>query len=372
MIIPKNYIIQVKKRNYGPLSKEEVLFFLHKKQISLNTFAYSLDNRQWMMLGDFEEFSDQLPPKPLSNIEKKIFYLYQKDKDGKDGKDGKVLGPYTKSEILTKLNSVEITFFDYVFPEDLGNWVLIKQIPAFSPCLPEKPLQIPVIERERANAQELQELVATDREALLPVSPSSPVSEDSVLCVSVDGHGDLLIKNNPDWMIERGERTLGPYRYLEIVKMLQKSIIAQNCKIKHASEDVWRLLADVREFDTSVIKKILSDKVQDASKLFIHRKFKRTSYLGPASIMYLGKLYRGTCTSISEGGCFVELRPSDFQLHKEIVVKIMPGTVPLSIEAKAKIVSINERSPRGIGMKFLELKHVQNEEIRRFVDKYTK
>ncbi|MBF0313194.1 MAG: DUF4339 domain-containing protein [Oligoflexia bacterium] len=373
--ISKNFVVQIKDRNYGPLDHAGMVRFFQRKILTLHSCVYRIKEKQWSLLGELVDFTDLLPAKPQRMIEKRNIFISVGDR---------VSGPYSKSDIASRVSDGDLSIFDYVLIEEEGRWRCIKDLPIFLNLIPKIPTVIPVLEgpgpeQLRPNDADLDipdlKIPPTGDEEDREVADSRDDEvEEGIENVEESGvlgeDKNLTIKNDPVWMVEKGDKTLGPYRYLEIIKMLQKNSITQNNKIRRKDEQKWRPLSDIGEFHSNIVKKISSQKDKDASKLFVQRKYKRTSYLGPATVTYNGKLYRGTCTSISEGGCFIELRPSDFQLHKEIMIKIMPGTVPLAIEARAKIVSINERSPRGIGVKFIGVNEDQAGLIRKFVEKF--
>ncbi|MBF0360782.1 MAG: PilZ domain-containing protein [Oligoflexia bacterium] len=434
----------------------------------MSNFVYLLDEKKWFQLGEIESFSSYLPKKPEMVVEKPIFYICIKEV---------TVGPFTKSEIVNKLNHQDISCFDFVFNQETGVWKRIKQLSNFTDSLPKLPTLIPFIKSNQIDisgnfdvtTDTSRQIVETDSSLQIKVedifeedfksikslvirdlpfeknhssigvndlkeeeelSPSVTSTADPASTVEVgavastasvatasdvptvkpvlvknnnatktnrranklernikaevepeminDGHTKTNsttngheIKNDPVWIIEKGEKNLGPFCYLEVLKMLQKNVISKNAHIKKKNATEWKRIEEIYEFNTNIIRKIVTDKGRIVEKIFVPRKHKRTSYLGPAAITYRGKVYRGTCSSISEGGCFIEMRPSDFELAAEIHLKIMPGTVPLMVECTGKIVSINERGPKGIGIKFTNLGPKQMDEVRKIVERYS-
>ncbi|MBF0301224.1 MAG: PilZ domain-containing protein [Oligoflexia bacterium] len=270
---------------------------------------------------------------------------------------------YTNSSSLIEFGEQNI------FDEDIMNIkaLVIKDLPFDSENIDAAKMQIAKKQKGTTNKRNNEVKEVKAKEMIASKNNTSVTNVNSEIISS----NAFEIKNDPVWVINKGEKHLGPFCYLEVLKMLQKNVISKETHIKKKNSNEWKKIEEIYEYNTDIIRKIVTDKGKIVEKIFVPRKHKRTSYLGPAAISYKGKIYRGTCSSISEGGCFIEMRPSDFELGDEIHLKIMPGTVPLTVEGTGKVVSINERGPKGIGIKFTNLDSEQIEEVRKIVERYS-
>lgn len=362
-------------KNYGPLSTKDISAFLKKKEMSISNFVFKIKEKAWFMIGDLDEFSEYLPKRPLIPVEPFNIYLIL---------ENKIVGPFTKSVILKKLKDNEINFFNFIYVEGQKDWVRIKESSSFNSEINLPPSIVPNFPVNPPG--KIKNQTEEPKEDLLQIAESPGQGNNLANEILEEQKKDLLpiekrkkgpglnncfeIGNEPIWIIEKGDENLGPFRYLEILKMIQRNVITKNNKIKKTDDAGWNKVSDHFEFNTKLIKQIVTEGGEKVEKIFLTRQHKRSSYLAPAKIQAKGKIYSGMCSSISVGGCFIEIRPDEFELNKEVIIKIMSGSIPTIIESKGIVISINERNPRGVGFRFLGLGLDEATEIQKFINKH--
>jgi len=159
---------------------------------------------------------------------------------------------------------------------------------------------------------------------------------------------------------------------LEILKLVQDGKISKKDKIKKIWDKQWSEIQDIYEFNTTTIRKVVDIGGLKVEKIFVQRQYARAAYFSPVQMKGEGIEFRGTCTSISLGGCFVESSVADIQVKDKLMLKFMPGAIPLEFEVEAEVVCILPKRPQGIGLKFIGLEPKISEEIKNFVDRFAK
>ena len=340
------FIVQIDGKNYGPLAYPDLVRMIEKGKVKLHHYLFDPEQKQWIIIGDHPLFVSFLPSSPKGELDHPFIYLYQ---------DKTIVGPVSKADLIKRLQDGRINLYEFAAWESPWEWRRLRQAPFLKDLLGHPPVAPPYAISAQQQSKGKEETVVTEgpaRKALGPVSPG------------LENRGDLL------WIIEKGQEELGPFRYGEVLKMIQKGVINKKNRIRKIYELQWKIIEDHLEFDQRVVKKYVESGGEMLQKIFLTRKNKRSSYLAPASIQYQLKTFNGTCSSLSVGGCFIEMRVEGLEVGGDVIVKIMSGSVPLVIESKAKIVSLNTRSPRGAGLKFVNLDPEVAAEIQKFVNKY--
>lgn len=100
------------------------------------------------------------------------------------------------------------------------------------------------------------------------------------------------------------------------------------------------------------------------------RVFERAAYSAKANIECEGQNYQGNCTTIGQGGCFIEFDPKNLFKGQKVKLKIIPDLVPIGIDCEAEVASVVLKRPRGVGFKFINLPPQTSKKIKSYVDQY--
>ena len=135
----------------------------------------------------------------------------------------------------------------------------------------------------------------------------------------------------------------------------------------------WGELKSNFEFRNDVLKKVEYRDGKKVERYFIKRTDFRAPFYDLAQMDIGTQTYKGYCTSISVGGCFIELSKIDkvrMEKGAKILLKIKAGTLSEEINVRATIRNISEKRPRGLGLQFEELNDSQRDVIIEFVRQY--
>lgn len=180
------------------------------------------------------------------------------------------------------------------------------------------------------------------------------------------------VDNSAIWMIRIDEEEKGPYTYGDMRSFLKYNKISMDTSAKKTGGK-WLPLNGHFEFKNDVLRK---EEVRDGKKVerfFIKRGDFRAPFYDLAQIDIGAQTFKGYCTSISVGGCFIELSKIDkmrMQRDSKITVKIKAGTLSEEITVQATIRNISDKRPRGLGIEFEELAPGQRDVIIEFVQQY--
>ncbi len=334
-VLEKEFLLHLGQSFYGPADLDDLEYLYQQKFIELSTVIYSEKTQSFSMLGDLPSFLSTLPSPPEVSIDHSNIYLF---------KNGKTVGPYSRREIEVLLHQKKASLFDFIYREGHDdNWIRIKEYPLFAHLLPPQGRSIP---SDRLSLDELyqEKKISSRIHGVFGHKNFDEKKEDSP-----------YLDPGMRWVICRGQEEIGPFEYHEIVRMIQKKIFDKNQPIRRQGEDEWKTIDDYSEFSMNYIKQIIRMGNKEIEKLFVERKHKRSIFMAPVILSIQGTTIYGTCTSISAGGLFLECRIHQLKVYDSVHVKILPGSTPLSFEAKAQIVSINETAPKGVAVKFKKI-----------------
>ncbi len=212
--------------------------------------------------------------------------------------NGTHIGPYTHETVLKKIEAQEHQWTDYVYDENVGEWMMLLEHPEFASKLSEKPVA--------------------------PLAKSS--SEDG---------GSLKDK---EWFILKEGNNYGPFCRLELIQMLQEKTLFEYDHIWHAKMPAGKRVAEVDEFNPEKIRSMQESKEADVAEIFFRRRHARASY-GASLIVHNNKtVFRGQALK-SAGGADVLIDSPSLQPGQSLFLHFQPGDGVPPFNAVCQIVS---------------------------------
>ncbi len=351
------YKVRIQEKDYGPYSNTQLKDLIAKHKISLSDPCLNVEKNIWTYVGDVEDLVEIVPVKPKIDLMLPKYYTLKQD-------ENKAYGPYNKGQIISKIKTRELSFYSYIFHQNGTDWERVKDSAEFKSFLPK----LPFIEGQNAVNEKPENLFSGQRgvelEDIAPLAQSLvPLDEKTE---SFDA---------PKWVFEKNEIFPLTYRYHEIIKMLNSAIITFDHKIKIADKKEFNAIRYIPEFKYERILEFTEKSDTIPEGLVAHhpgRAFVRCSFYGAAVVKYQDKQLHGICNDISAGGCFIELRPMPGYLAKDenIMVKILPGDIPLTFEVKAIIRVVVTKGTKGIGVSFIDLPSKKVEDINNYIQQF--
>lgn len=351
-------------------------FLLEKKKINIRTFIFNRQSKAWGLLGDLKEFTELVPKKPNIQIERPLIFIIEQEK---------LVGPFTTAHIIQKIRERVLGPYDILLVEGQKEPFYVRDIKrlfdefglppqksdafeGLDTILTKKEFDVMMEKVYRENPELLKRKGREER--------MNEIKKEEEVDISFIHGEHFEIANDPIWILpaevtgKPGEPE--PMRYLDVLKLVQDGKISKKDPIKKVWDKQWSKLQDIYEFNATTIRKIVDVGGLKVEKIFVQRQYARAAYFAPVQMKAPGKDLRGTCTSISVGGCFVESSVANVQVKEVMSLKFVAGAIPLEFEVNAEVVCVLPKRPQGIGFKFVGLDPKVVDEIKSFVERYAK
>lgn len=170
--------------------------------------------------------------------------------------------------------------------------------------------------------------------------------------------------NEREWIIKNNEGIKGPYTFEDLVGFKKLGMLDEEYSIKKESEKRWGKLRDRYE----VWAPVQVDEVEGKKTFFIKRADYRAPFYDVVSFEFKGEELKGHCTSLSVGGCFIELpkMPAKAEKGETGVIHFQNSVLSSPFSVEFEIVRVSEARPRGLGLKFTSA----NEEAVKVIESY--
>ena len=252
---------------------------------------------------------------------------------------GKVEGPFSKKDIRKRLEKQELAFHDYVWLNEESEWAFLTRF--FQADYPP-PLTPPSGIAEKSKKPKLKEF-----------------SEDTFA-------QNIGISNEPVWFVYREQTKFGPYRYLEVVRLLQKKDCSSDDFIWKPGFADWQKIAATSEFAEKVLQKMLHVKHFGSEQIFVERRFPRIPYDGEVILHDDQRVLFGSAKQLSEGGAFVEVPRPTHQKGDRLKIHFTPGQMKAPFNCIAEITQVTKTKPVGYCLKFIYLEEEDRKRIAKF------
>ena len=255
---------------------------------------------------------------------------------------GKPAGPFSTQELKRKLKAGELSYTDFLWQSDQESWRMMADY--FSADFPP-PKEPP---------------------------PGVQVSGEKKLTERQFGGEtfaqDLGISNEPIWFLFRDNTKFGPYRYLELVRLLQTNACAPDDFIWKPGFDDWTRLRNCPDFDEPVLRKLVHLRNFGTEKVFIQRRFPRIPYESEVILHDEKRVIFGAARSLSEGGAFLEVAKPTHTKGDRIKIHFTPGAVAVPFNCIAEVTQVSKGPPSGYNVKFIYLEEDDRKRIAQYAE----
>lgn len=182
------------------------------------------------------------------------------------------------------------------------------------------------------------------------------------------------VPTDPIWLIKpaASETVSGPYRFLEVMQLLEEGKLTKNDKISRVGSKAFTKIIQQYEFNVKYSLETVVENGQEKQKIFIRRRHPRVPYMTTVQLTTKTGIFSGNCVNMSGGGILMESPKVDFNLGEIIEIKILPGLIPKPISCKALIIGKIPKIPPAYALKFEELKTEDKEAIEFFIQESLK
>lgn len=254
---------------------------------------------------------------------------------------GKAVGPFSQADLKKKLKAGELSYTDFLWQADQEAWRMLADYFASDFPPPSEP------------------------------PPGVQVSGEKKLDRQFGGETftqDLGISNEPIWFLFRDNTKFGPYRYLELVRLLQTNACGPDDFIWKPGFDDWTRLRQVQEFEEPVLHKLVHLRNFGTEKVFIQRRFPRIPYESEVILHDEKRVVFGAARSLSEGGAFLEVAKTTHQKGDRIKIHFTPGKVAVPFNCIAEVTQVSKGPPTGYNVKFIYLEEDDRKRIAQYAE----
>jgi len=241
--------------------------------------------------------------------------------------NGKIVGSFFSKDIAAMLHAKTFESTDYLYDEELANWVLL--------------IEHPEVMEHLKGAQTME------------VSMEEPTK-------------------GPEWFLLKGENQTGPFNYPDMVKMLQDKVIFDFDYVWKAGMDAWKRVAEVDIFSKQNIHQLKNE--NQYKEVFFKRRFKRKDYGGTLIVHDNNTVWHGKSIEISEGGAGIVMNNSMIMPGQTLYMHFRPSHIVPAFNVFVEVVSkkyvkgVNKSdAPVMYGVRFLKIQSETRQLIQTFV-----
>ncbi len=165
------------------------------------------------------------------------------------------------------------------------------------------------------------------------------------------------IIDTPDWYLKKEGKSFGPYTFSYLYGLYKNEELNKKSLIKKEGDRVFHRIGEVYEFNTKVFSRVEKVDGQSLTRFFVRRTDYRIPFYEVCEITFGDHKWKGHCTNLSIGGCFIEFGsfPKDLTMNAVVKFKLNSNTLNQTIEAQAIVKNIQSDRSAGIGCEFLDL-----------------
>ncbi len=241
-------------------------------------------------------------------------------------KNGKVLGPFSDEKVIELLEAHTVLINDYVFSEQKSTWLQVFELPLikkhYSATAPA------IIPNQESSIQ-------VSDEDIKNLNAMNPNTKSNIKIPK-----DLMEK---EWFILRKNKKYGPFKYLDVIKMLNSSSLFEYDFIWNKDFKSWNKISDLKAFSSYYINQVKATYLPELGNIFFRRKHRRIKYNSKVFLHDNERHWTGSGNDLSPGGTSVTINSSfgEVELLPGDIVNIhfkAQGNIP-TFNVKAEIVS---------------------------------
>lgn len=167
------------------------------------------------------------------------------------------------------------------------------------------------------------------------------------------------LSNDPVWEYKQSGKNHGPYTFEQILELKREGVINEHTLMKNLeTSKSWMALSEYFEFNAPFEVILTEEEGKHIKRFFMKRGSIRAPFYDTVTISIDEVETKGICTSVSAGGCFIELtrlKEGTFTKDQKAYLVINHETLGQAISCPIIIKNISLNRPKGIGVMFESL-----------------
>lgn len=244
--------------------------------------------------------------------------------------NGTHIGPFAHDVVLMRINQGQTQWTDYVYDESAGEWLVLLEHPEFS----SQGVKFPKKKQ-----------------------PTTSVIKDEF--------------KHKEWFILKEGANLGPFCYVDLVKMLQEKSIFEYDYVWNERMPDWKPLAELEDFKSDRIKAIQEASESEVAEVFFRRRHARARYAASIIVHNHKTVFKGKTFEISAGGAGVYIDTNSLNPGQSLFLHFQPGGGVPPFNAVCQIVSKQHGGSDIVryGIKFVTLSQSVRDSIKNYTAK---
>ncbi len=267
-------------------------------------------------------------------------------------KNNQQVGPFSESDIVTKIKAKELSWMDYIYDELKKDWIIIVEHKDFNKMFVESVLKNSVVDPIPMLGEK---------------SADKSRPKESAIVTAIKEKAWYVLKDNNNY---------GPFSKVEVIQMLQAKILYEYDFLWQAEMESWKRLAEITDFSRDNLKKLIQSSDPEVSEIFFRRRNVRVNY-GCSLIVHNNKqIFKGRSLEISSGGAGVYIDTSHFAPGQNLFLHFQPGDGVPPFNAVCTIISkefhsnpISKVNEFKYGVKFTSISQNIKQKIQEFAEK---
>lgn len=223
---------------------------------------------------------------------------------------GQQIGPLSVDEILQKIKDQSLDINDYVFDEELDDWVVLMAHSLFATRLKSmRPAQAPPKDK--------------------------PMTVQSPACDSTESPGMGV----DEWYVLKGDNKFGPYSFVDLVRMLQEKNLLEFDFVWCARLGQWQMVSTLPDFGVDKLKAVEPQLENSINEVYFRRRHARVP-VGTSLIVHNNKkVFNGKAQEIGAGGAGLLIPSDEFQIGDRLFLHFKPGHDMPPFHAHCEVVT---------------------------------
>lgn len=267
--------------------------------------------------------------------------------------DGRELGPFSTSEIASRLTTGELQLTDYMYVERQADWVMILNVDEMASFMTHNHIEV----AQNSDQTPDRNTVTTTQNTQQVAQPHDANNSQPGDASKARSHLESI-----EWYVLKGENKFGPFTYTDIVRMLQQKTLFEFDYVWHQGQVTWARIAEIDDFKPTRIKRYRDAMRMDVKEIFFRRRHNRIPY-GSSIIIHDNKrVWKGIGIEISPGGAGIVMENAmilpgqNLFLHFQPAVDVPPFNAICEVVSKRYNKGVSHvSSPITYGVKFIRI-----------------
>lgn len=178
--------------------------------------------------------------------------------------------------------------------------------------------------------------------------------------------------DNPVWLLKKEGHQHGPYAFSYLYGLYKEGELSNKSLVKKEGDAVFNRISEIYEFNTKVFSRVENVEGKKMERLFVRRTDFRVPFYEVIEMSFGDIKWKGHCTNLSIGGCYIEFGsfPKELTLNAVVKLQLHSQLLNETIIVQGIVKNVQKDRISAIGCQFLDLSPEQKELISEYVESF--